>query len=120
MTAWRPRFVARFMVRRTEDGGPVRSLRFPENGQWIVPTRFDDSNKMATIAIRYKPNAKVENGDVFEADCDVLHEPHWAPHMGVGLVFHIWDGRDIVDATVTRVCPENWDVAPVANHVPGA
>lgn len=65
---------------------------------------------MATIGIRYEPNARVDNGDSFEARCNVLDEPYWAPLVHVGLRFRIWDGRDIMDAEIIQVCPENWMV----------
>jgi hypothetical protein len=111
MSMQSPLFIARFHVRRTEDGGPVQGFfSFPESGKRNVPSRFDDSCNMATIAIGYEPNARVENGESFEAGCRVLDQPYWAQHVHVGLRFWIWDGRDIIDAEVLRLCPEHWEV----------
>jgi hypothetical protein len=106
-----PLFIARFSVRRTEDGGPRNGFFvFPENGLRPVPARFDESHNMATIGIYCEPSTRIPNGESFEAGCRVLDESYWAPRVHVGLRFRIWDGGDIMDAEILQLFPENWAV----------
>lgn len=100
----RAHFTAKFLVRSTANGGPIAGgFKFPESGVRVVPTRHDETNDRATVAITYCPNTVVSNGEEFVAGCRVLVEEYWVPKLKVGNKFSVWDGRDIVDAVIQEV-----------------
>ena len=71
---------------------------------------MDGVPNMNTVGFFYTPEAVVQAGEEFEADCWVIWEEGFYPVIRPGAAFQIWDGRFIASGEVLHVYRENWKI----------
>lgn len=106
-----PHFRASVRIFKLEDGGPLHGFfSFPDSGIRSVPVEMEGVPGLNTVGFFHSPNAFIQNGQEFEADCCVVWEEGFYPAIDDGTAFRIWDGGFIASGKVLHVYLENWKV----------
>jgi hypothetical protein len=96
-------FIAKFDIKKGEEGFHAGKLIFGEKGTVLLSTRHDDSQGRATIGIEGEPFQEIVNGTSFVARCSVSSPEYWEDKIAVGYKFTICYPTDIADAEIIKV-----------------
>lgn len=104
-----PHFRARIDILSREHGGPARGhMDFGPDGMTSLICDFPGFEGRKAVIVRHRPDARVADGESFEADCMDAGSGLLTGALKPGLRFEVWSGRVLAHGEVVQIFTENW------------
>lgn len=112
-TPFRPHFRVRISILSKAAGGPSRGpMAFGPDGMTSLICDFPGFKGRQAVILRYRPDARVADGQAFEADCMVTGTGLLTDALKPGQRFEVWSGRVLAHGEVREIFTENWPLPP--------